>query len=401
MNRGTGRFLWPTLFALLLAAGGLAPDLRAQAAAPAAGAPGCRRGCARSTSSATAPTTSTIRATRLSAEACCRSAWRRRGSPAIACAGCRSLWTRSSPVRSPGRGKPPKSSPPSSRSAMPGVPGVGLDPDLAECTPPTRRADIMAKEKPEEFAACSAQLERLAARLLRTGPPARRPPRARRRARQCHPLAGDPRPRRRFRGLARHVDRPRQHHRARRSTARALVRVLAVGDVGHLSPGLQTGAFGNRENWDLERARASRRTDRPDALVRWLSLGLSRAARRAGAARAGARRRAREVARALLSVEDLSQSLHPGHRSAPRASRHRRQHDVGSGVEGGFLARRPFRCRGRPLVGGRADLGDRRAPRAGDGVVVLARFGTAIGGVGIRIGGTGAVSGAPDVLGAL
>ena len=42
---------------------------------------------------------------------------------------------------------------------------VAIDPDLAECTPPTRRADIMAKEKPEELAACSAQLERLAARL--------------------------------------------------------------------------------------------------------------------------------------------------------------------------------------------------------------------------------------------
>ncbi len=49
--------------------------------------------------------------------------------------------------------------------------------------------------------------------------------------------------------------------------------------------------------------------------------------------------------------------------------------NVGSGVEGGVLARRPIRRRGRPMVGGRADLGDRRAPRTGDGVVVLARFG--------------------------
>ena len=39
MNRATRRSRLPTLLALLLAAGGLAPDLRAQAAAPPAGAP--------------------------------------------------------------------------------------------------------------------------------------------------------------------------------------------------------------------------------------------------------------------------------------------------------------------------------------------------------------------------
>ncbi|MEZ5485445.1 MAG: histidine phosphatase family protein [Lysobacteraceae bacterium] len=33
--------------------------------------------------------------------------------------------------------------------------------DLIECTPPTRRKDIMAGEKPEELAACKAQLDRL------------------------------------------------------------------------------------------------------------------------------------------------------------------------------------------------------------------------------------------------
>lgn len=38
--------------------------------------------------------------------------------------------------------------------------------DLAECTPPTRRRDIMDRERPEDLAACTAQLERLAARLL-------------------------------------------------------------------------------------------------------------------------------------------------------------------------------------------------------------------------------------------
>ena len=33
--------------------------------------------------------------------------------------------------------------------------------DLSECTPPTRRQDIMAREKPEDLAACQAQLDRL------------------------------------------------------------------------------------------------------------------------------------------------------------------------------------------------------------------------------------------------
>lgn len=38
--------------------------------------------------------------------------------------------------------------------------------DLAECTPPTRRADIMAHEKPSELAACKAQLDRFFAKYF-------------------------------------------------------------------------------------------------------------------------------------------------------------------------------------------------------------------------------------------
>ncbi|MCW5579883.1 MAG: histidine phosphatase family protein [Luteimonas sp.] len=41
-----------------------------------------------------------------------------------------------------------------------------IDDDLAECTPPTRRADIMAREKPEALTACKAQLERAFARYF-------------------------------------------------------------------------------------------------------------------------------------------------------------------------------------------------------------------------------------------
>lgn len=38
--------------------------------------------------------------------------------------------------------------------------------DIAECTPPTRRADIMAREKPAELAACKARLDRVFAQYF-------------------------------------------------------------------------------------------------------------------------------------------------------------------------------------------------------------------------------------------
>jgi serine/threonine-protein phosphatase PGAM5 len=39
--------------------------------------------------------------------------------------------------------------------------------DLAECTPPSRRAEIMAHEKPADLAACKARFDRLFARYFR------------------------------------------------------------------------------------------------------------------------------------------------------------------------------------------------------------------------------------------
>ena len=133
-----------------------------------------------------------------------------------------------------------------------GARDIAIDPDLAECTPPTRRADIMAREKPAELASCSAQLERLAPRLFTPLPAG----------------SGD-----RHELVVAHGNVIRwlvTRALGVDSTAwlsmsighasltvlavdgKGVVRVLAVGDVGHLSPGLQTGAFGNRESWALD-----------------------------------------------------------------------------------------------------------------------------------------------------
>ncbi len=120
---------------------------------------------------------------------------------------------------------------------------LAIDPDLAECTPPTRRADIMAEEKPEDLAGCTAQLERLAARLLAPSPAGDR--------RELVVAHGNVI---RFlvtRALA--VDSTawlgmsigHASLTVIRVDAQGAARVVAVGDVGHLPPAFQTGAFGD------------------------------------------------------------------------------------------------------------------------------------------------------------
>lgn len=117
--------------------------------------------------------------------------------------------------------------------------------DLAECTPPTRRADIMAREKPEDLSACTAQLDRVFARFFR-------------------PAAG-----------REHTDLLVCHGNViRYLVTRALgvdtkawlemsvghasitkirveangsCKVISVGDVGHIPPNLRTGASGDPE----------------------------------------------------------------------------------------------------------------------------------------------------------
>lgn len=139
---------------------------------------------------------------------------------------------------------------------------VRLVPDLAECTPPTRRADIMARERPEDLLACAAQFERLATELLRpaaapaggaVAPPVGGPTASgatRRELVVCHgnvirslvtrALAVDPEA---WLGMS------IGHASLTRIAVEAdgAIRVISVGDVGHLPPNLQSGAFGDPE----------------------------------------------------------------------------------------------------------------------------------------------------------
>ena len=126
-----------------------------------------------------------------------------------------------------------------------GAPAPRIDLDLEECTPPTRRADIMAEEKPEELAACTAQLDRLAARLFVPSPMADRRALVVAHGNVIRFLV--------TKALA--VDSTAWlgmsiGHASLTVLAvdpNGSVRVVAVGDVGHLPPGFQTGAFGDPE----------------------------------------------------------------------------------------------------------------------------------------------------------
>jgi len=122
---------------------------------------------------------------------------------------------------------------------------VRIVPDLAECTPPTRRRDIMAGEKPEDLAACSAQLERLAASLFAPSTQGDRHDLV-----VCHgnvtrwlvtrALGVD---------LEAWLVMSIGHASVTvlRVDADGGVRVLSVGDVGHLPANLQTGRLDDPE----------------------------------------------------------------------------------------------------------------------------------------------------------
>ena len=117
--------------------------------------------------------------------------------------------------------------------------------DLAECTPPTRDAKVMTAEKPEDLAACKAQLDRVFAKYFRPAQGSDRTALF-----VCHGNV--------IRSLvtrALGVDADawlgmsvgHASITRIRIDANGTIKLIAVGDVGHLPPNLQTGASGDAE----------------------------------------------------------------------------------------------------------------------------------------------------------
>ncbi len=120
-----------------------------------------------------------------------------------------------------------------------------IDEDLAECTPPTRRAEAMADEKLADLAACTAQLERSFARYFRPATGSERTDLL-----VCHgnvirylvtrALGVDPQA---------WLEMSVGHASVTviRVQPDGRMKVIAVGDVGHLPPDMLTGATGDPE----------------------------------------------------------------------------------------------------------------------------------------------------------
>ena len=115
--------------------------------------------------------------------------------------------------------------------------------DLAECTPPTRDDKIMSGEKPEDLAACAAQLDRVFAKYF---VPAAGAERSElfvahgnvTRYLVTRALGVDPQA-----WLVMSIGHA--SITKIRIEANGAIRVIAVGDVGHLPPDLQTGSGGD------------------------------------------------------------------------------------------------------------------------------------------------------------
>lgn len=130
------------------------------------------------------------------------------------------------------------------------LPGVALviDPDLAECTPPTRRSEVVADETPAALAACRAQLERFFAAWFRPSPDVER--------HELFVAHGNVTRYLVTRALG--VDPTAWLEMSIGNASLTEIRVeadgrfkvIAVGDVGHLPPSLQTGRTGD-PNRDL------------------------------------------------------------------------------------------------------------------------------------------------------
>lgn len=124
------------------------------------------------------------------------------------------------------------------------LPGVALEvvPELAECTPATRRKEIIAEEKPEDLAACAAKLDAL---FKQRFVPARGT--ERREILVCH---GNVTRYLVTRALGVDPEAWLEMSVAHASLTRILVepdgrfKVISVGDSGHIPPNLLTGATG-------------------------------------------------------------------------------------------------------------------------------------------------------------
>lgn len=126
-------------------------------------------------------------------------------------------------------------------------PGQAFDviADMAECTPPTRREDIMATETQESTAACKAQLDRLFERFFETKADAGRTD-----VLVCHgnvirylvtrALGVD---------TAAWLEMSVGHASVTRIRIEpdGRLKVIAVGDIGHIPPNMRTGASGDAD----------------------------------------------------------------------------------------------------------------------------------------------------------
>ena len=127
------------------------------------------------------------------------------------------------------------------------LPSVSLEvePGLAECTPRTRRKEIIAREKPEDLAACAAKLDALFARLFVPAQGTER-----RELLVCH---GNVTRYLVTKALGVDTEAWLEMSVAHASLTQIRVeadgrfKVISVGDIGHVPPNLQTGSTGMEE----------------------------------------------------------------------------------------------------------------------------------------------------------
>ncbi|MGY3039299.1 serine/threonine-protein phosphatase PGAM5 [Rhodanobacter sp. TND4EL1] len=117
--------------------------------------------------------------------------------------------------------------------------------DLAECTPPTRRTEVTADEKPADLAACKKQFDRLFARYFKPAIGS-----AQTALMVCH---GNVIRNMVVRALGVDSRAWLEMSVGNASITRILVeadgrfKVISMGDVGHIPPNLRTGATGDPE----------------------------------------------------------------------------------------------------------------------------------------------------------